>query len=263
MQYQHFSSLVRMIGQQLLQLKLSSSLVLLVCLLSIFPIASSAQNNNKVVVIPLGDSLNKSQTDVLDFFSYDAANDRLTIAGTAANPLSEVFFQNINVRGASQVRQDSRTNAPDIPVNQAWTEMEEENITLGAAPNNNQAVVVHAFATIDSVGTTACPCEFRGRIVQDNALASRVRSIPVHLEVEGGDGDVDATIIATFAFIATALTQNYSFEVQLFNHAGGPVLNDLYEVDEAGITISTFGLAGVGTLKLPAKSLSDADQGPE
>ena len=251
-------------GNQLRRLVKSTGLpVLLVLSLAIFPLTSAAQNNAKVVIVPLGaESLTEEQKDILEFFSYNESSDSLTIKGTVANPLREVRFQNLNVRGAGQVRQDFTTDGTDLPGNQAWTQMEEENITIGSAPNNRQAVVVHAFATIDSNTAITCPCEFRGRIIQDKGQPSQIISPPAHLEVEGGDGDIDATISHTFAFISTDRTQNYSFEVQVFNQ-GAPPASGFYKVDEAGITLTTFGLANVGGLLVPNKNLLHADQAPE
>ena len=228
---------------------------------------SVANAQNKVVVIPLGgQELTTEQENILDFFSYDAVNDRLTISGTAENPLEEVFFQSVNVRGASQVRQDFRVNATNIPSNGVLTEIEEEDITHGSPPNNSQATVVHAFATIDTVGGVTCPCEFSSVIIQ-NPGPDEIVSPPSFLEVEGGDNDIDATISHTFAFIALTQSENYSFQVRIFSQQGIPA-DGLYEVDEAGITLTTFGLAGVGTLFTeplggPSNGVTDIDLRPE
>lgn len=238
-----------------------SLLTLFFFIFSICPQTSSAEDIQTTLFIPIN-KLSTEQAEILEFFTYDAPNERLVIKGTAERPLSDVFFQNINVRGASQVRQDIRANGPDIPDTFVLVEIEEEDITLGSAPNNNQAVVVHAYANIDSSGGVACPCEFRSFIVQDDGLPSEVMSPPNFLEVEGGDNDIDATISHTFAFIATAQTQNYSFQVQVFASQGAPG-NGVYEVDEVGITIATYGLASTGVLRLPGNTPNNVDIRPE
>ena len=263
MKNQCVNSLAGSSNQASIWIRATRFLTLLVCMGYLLPLTSEAQVNPKVVVVPLGDSLNKEQADILDFFSYDPANDRLTIQGTAENPIGEVWFREMNVRGASQVRQDFRTNAPNIPGNATLVEIEEENITLGSDPASNQAVVVHAFANIDTSGGVSCPCEFRGFIIQDEGTADAVTSAPSHLEVEAGDNDIDATISHTFVFIATKRTQNYSFQVQVFAQQAAPPGDGVYEVDEAGISISTFGLANIGTLKESGKPSSEIDFRPE
>lgn len=224
--------------------------------LSIFclMVSLASAQKTKVVVIPLGDGLSQEQSNILEFFTYDAANQRLVVQGTPERPISDFSFQNMNVRGASQVRQDSRTNAPDIPSNFTFIEVEEEDISLGSIPNLNQAVLVHAFANFDTSDPVFCPCEFEARIVQDSGLASEVISPSAFLEVEAGDDDIDASISHSFVFISTAQIQNYSFQIRLFSHSGNPT--DTYEIAEAGISISSFGLASTGVLKQTSKDLT-------
>lgn len=255
------SRIVDFAGQVGKLMRASDWLVMLALILSISPLTSSAQNTK--VVVPLGgDSLTQQQIDVLEFFTYDAANDRLTIQGTAANPLAEVRYQNTNVRGASQVRQDTTLDATDIPDNGFYVEVEEEDIVLGSPPNGAQAVLVHAYANIDSLSDVNCPCEFRSKIVQDDGLPSEVESPGNFLEVEGSDLDIDATISQTFAFIATAQSQNYSFQVRVWAQGGAPA-SGTYVVDEAGITLSNFGLVSGGILLAPSKGLTDTGGGSD
>jgi hypothetical protein len=118
-------------------------------------------------------------------------------------------------RGGGRMAQDQTADVAANLTGATILEVEEEDMTVGGV-NGTQLVMVQGSVTIDSAAV-GCPCEWRAFLVQDDGTASEVVSDPTYLEVEAGDGDIDATVHISWSFIAGSGPHNYSLQLQNWN----------------------------------------------
>jgi hypothetical protein len=148
-------------------------------------------------------------------------------------------------RGLPRIEQDTSANGTDVPEGTGIVNELTGSMTVGGV-NGTQFVTVTGWATFDTTGTVIGPCEFRGWIVGDEGTADEVVSDDQFLEVEAGDGDIDATMTVAFSFIATSGLHNYKLKLQRFNGCTTTSVGNVFEVDETGIRIITTPLNQFG-----------------
>ena len=147
-------------------------------------------------------------------------------------------------RGAGRMAQDVTADVAANLTGTAYLTVEEEDMIVGGV-NGIQLVQVNAWATIDAATGGLCPCEFEATIWQDIGLGSQVISQPTYVEVEGGDGDIDATAHVSYAFRTTSGLHDYTLRLRNWNTVG------TFNITGATIIVTTAPFdqgGGTGTL---------------